>query len=156
MQANSWHQKSFHFHLSFWIWKVWKGRKKVTKIWIFQEPKELFGWKKPFFIVAKEKKVNKNRWIIWWKSKKEWTQVLKGKKVRLIESQAKMQMEALKTACKEIKFHIWMYDRKIMNKHVNDNKIKTYNNWKINVEVLLQMTINSNHLFWKSCSRYFV
>ena len=28
MQTNSWH-KLFHFHLSLWIWKVWKGRKKI-------------------------------------------------------------------------------------------------------------------------------
>ena len=27
MQANSWHYKLFHFHLPFWIWKVWKGKK---------------------------------------------------------------------------------------------------------------------------------
>ena len=27
MQANSWHHKLFHFHLFFWIWKVWKGGK---------------------------------------------------------------------------------------------------------------------------------
>ena len=27
MQANSWHHKLFHFHLFFWIWKVWKGKK---------------------------------------------------------------------------------------------------------------------------------
>ena len=25
MQANSWHHKLIHFHLFFWIWKVWKG-----------------------------------------------------------------------------------------------------------------------------------
>ena len=25
MQANSWQHKLFHFHLSFWIWKMWKG-----------------------------------------------------------------------------------------------------------------------------------
>ena len=24
MQANSWHHTLLHFHLSFWIWKVWK------------------------------------------------------------------------------------------------------------------------------------
>ena len=28
MQVNSWHHKLFHFHLSFWIWKVWKEREK--------------------------------------------------------------------------------------------------------------------------------
>ena len=27
MQANSWHHKLFHFHLSFWIWKVRKEEK---------------------------------------------------------------------------------------------------------------------------------
>ena len=27
MLANSWHHKLFHFHLSFRIWKVWKGKK---------------------------------------------------------------------------------------------------------------------------------
>ena len=27
-QVNSWHHKLFHFQLSFWIWKVWKGKKK--------------------------------------------------------------------------------------------------------------------------------
>ena len=31
MQVNSWHHKLFHFHLSFWIWKVWKGREKIQK-----------------------------------------------------------------------------------------------------------------------------
>ena len=36
--------KSFHFHLHFWIWKVWKGR--GHKIWISRERKELFRWKK--------------------------------------------------------------------------------------------------------------
>ena len=29
--------KLFHFHLSLWIWKVWKGRKKITKSWISRE-----------------------------------------------------------------------------------------------------------------------
>ena len=27
MQANSWHRKLFYFHLSLWIWKVWKEEK---------------------------------------------------------------------------------------------------------------------------------
>ena len=61
MQANSWH-KLFHFHLSFWIWKVWKGRGKITKAWISRERKELFRWNKSIF---------HNFWraIIWWKNK---------------------------------------------------------------------------------------
>ena len=49
MQANSWRHKLFHFHLFFWIWKVWKGRGKITKIWISQEQKELFRWNKKHF-----------------------------------------------------------------------------------------------------------
>ena len=27
MQVSWWHHKSFHFHLSFWIWNLWKGKK---------------------------------------------------------------------------------------------------------------------------------
>ena len=46
MQANSWHHKLFHFHLFFWIWKVWKGRGKIIKIWISREQKKLFRWNK--------------------------------------------------------------------------------------------------------------
>ena len=62
MQANSWHHKLFHFHLFFWIWKVWKGRGKITKNWISQEQKELFRWnKKPFSQFLKA--------IICWKNK---------------------------------------------------------------------------------------
>ena len=37
MQASLWHHKLFHFHLPFWIWKVWKGRDKIKKIWISRE-----------------------------------------------------------------------------------------------------------------------
>ena len=63
MQANSWHCKLFHFRLSFWIWKVWKGREKNTKIWISWERKELYRWNKNIF---------HSFWrvIIWWKNKK--------------------------------------------------------------------------------------
>ena len=43
------YHKLFHFHLSFWIWKVWKQRKKVTKIWILWQRKELFRWNKRHF-----------------------------------------------------------------------------------------------------------
>ena len=46
MPANSWHHKLFHFHLPFWIWKVWKGREKIIKTWISWERKELFKWNK--------------------------------------------------------------------------------------------------------------
>ena len=54
MQVNSWHHKLFHFYLSFWICKVWKGREKITKIWISWKQKELFRWNKNFFVVFKE------------------------------------------------------------------------------------------------------
>ena len=58
MQAKLWH-KLFHFNLPFWIWKVWKGRRKVTKMWIsrsfLDEIENIFHsfW----------------RSIIWWKNK---------------------------------------------------------------------------------------
>ena len=59
MQANSWHHKLFQFHTSFWIWKVWKGREKITDIWISREQKELFRWNEKHFsqfLVKKTKK----------------------------------------------------------------------------------------------------
>ena len=31
MQANAWHHKLFHFHLSFWIWKCEKEGGKLQK-----------------------------------------------------------------------------------------------------------------------------
>ena len=49
MHANSWHHKLFHLHLSFWIWKLWKERGKITKIWISREQKDLFRWNKKHF-----------------------------------------------------------------------------------------------------------
>ena len=49
MQASSWHHNLFHFHLPFWIKKLWKGREKITKIWISREQKELFRWNKKNF-----------------------------------------------------------------------------------------------------------
>ena len=49
MQANSWHHKLFHFLLPLSIWKLWKGREKMLKIWIPQERKDLFGWNKKHF-----------------------------------------------------------------------------------------------------------
>ena len=41
MQANSWHHKLFHFHLSFCIWKVWKG-KKLQKFEYLENKKRSF------------------------------------------------------------------------------------------------------------------
>ena len=52
MQADSWHHKLFHFHLLFWIWKVWKGREKITKLWISRERKELFRWPKKTSVIV--------------------------------------------------------------------------------------------------------
>ena len=31
MQVNWWHHKLFHFYLSFWIWKLLKGKRKLQK-----------------------------------------------------------------------------------------------------------------------------
>ena len=42
MQVNWCHDKLFDFHFSFWIWKLWRGREKITKIWIYREGKEFF------------------------------------------------------------------------------------------------------------------
>ena len=39
MQVNWWHQKLFHFHWSLRILKLWRGREKIIKIWIFWERK---------------------------------------------------------------------------------------------------------------------
>ena len=46
---DAWRHKLFYFHLFFWIWKVWKGRGKITKIWISREWKEPFRWNKKHF-----------------------------------------------------------------------------------------------------------
>ena len=35
--------------VSSWIWNIWKGREKITKISISQERKELFRWNKKYF-----------------------------------------------------------------------------------------------------------
>ena len=69
MQDNSWHHKLFHFHLFFSIWKVWKGRGKITKTWISREWKELFRWnKKHFFTVFEGLSFGKKikLWKKWW------------------------------------------------------------------------------------------
>ena len=60
MQANSWH-KLFYFHLSLWIWKVWKG-KKLQKSEYLENKKSFFDEIKNFF---------HSFWraIIWWKNK---------------------------------------------------------------------------------------
>ena len=60
MQANSWHHKLFHFHLSFLVWKVWKG-KKYKKLNI-SRTKTAFEMKK--------KNIFHRFWraIIWWKN----------------------------------------------------------------------------------------
>ena len=49
MQANSWHHKLFQFHLSFWVWKMWKVRQKITKTWISREQNKFFWWNKKHF-----------------------------------------------------------------------------------------------------------
>ena len=41
MQASSRHHKLFHFHLSFCIWKVWKG-KKLQKFEYLENKKRSF------------------------------------------------------------------------------------------------------------------
>ena len=48
MQVNSWH-KSFHFYLPLPIWKVWKGREKITKIRISENEKSFLDEIKNIF-----------------------------------------------------------------------------------------------------------
>ena len=59
MEANLWH-KLFHFHLSFWIWEVWKGRKKLQKFEYLENEKSFLDEIKNIF---------HSFWraIIWWK-----------------------------------------------------------------------------------------
>ena len=64
MQANSWH-KLFHFHLSFCIWKVWKGREKIQKLEYLENEKSFLDEIKNTFhsfsraIIWKNKKNDK-------------------------------------------------------------------------------------------------
>ena len=61
MQANSWH-KLFHFHLSFWVWKVLKGREKLQKFEDLENKKSFFDEiKNTFYTFLKA--------IIWCKNK---------------------------------------------------------------------------------------
>ena len=60
MKANSWHRKLFHFHLSFWIWKVWKGEEKLQKFEYLEneksfldEIKNIFQFLKGYHLVKK-------------------------------------------------------------------------------------------------------
>ena len=49
MQVSSWHHKLFHFHLSFWIWKVWKGREKLQKFEYLENEKSFLDERKYTF-----------------------------------------------------------------------------------------------------------
>ena len=51
MQANLWHHKLFHFHLPFWIWKVWKGREKIQNLEYLDNEKSFFDEIKNIFTV---------------------------------------------------------------------------------------------------------
>ena len=48
MHVNSWHQL-FHFHLSFWIWKVRKGREKLQKFEYLENEKSFLDEIKNIF-----------------------------------------------------------------------------------------------------------
>ena len=49
MQANSWHHKLFHFCLTFWIWKVWKGKEKIQKFEYLENEKSFLDETKSIF-----------------------------------------------------------------------------------------------------------
>ena len=61
MQANSWHHKLFHFHLSFRTWKVWKGV-KIQKLKYLENEKNFLDEIKNIFHSFW-------RTIMWWKNK---------------------------------------------------------------------------------------
>ena len=42
MQTSSWHHKLFHFHLSFFIWRVWKEWGKLQKFEYLEKEKSFF------------------------------------------------------------------------------------------------------------------
>ena len=49
MQVILWHHKLFHFHLSFWIWKVGKGREKLQKFEYLENEKSFLDEIKNIF-----------------------------------------------------------------------------------------------------------
>ena len=51
IQSNSWDHKLFHFHLSFGILKLWKGREKIAKTWISRMKKAFLMKWKTFLII---------------------------------------------------------------------------------------------------------
>ena len=57
------HDKLLHFHLSLWIWKVWKGREKLQKFEYLQKERSILDEIKSIFCSIW-------RSIIWWKNKK--------------------------------------------------------------------------------------
>ena len=63
MQVNLWHHKLFHFHMSFPIWKVWKGTKKLHKFEYLENKKNFLDEIKYIFHTFQ-------RASIWWKNKK--------------------------------------------------------------------------------------
>ena len=62
MEANLWDHKLFHFHLPFWIWKVWKGNEKLQKFKYLKNEKSF---------PDEMKKIFYSFWrpLIWWKNK---------------------------------------------------------------------------------------
>ena len=50
MQVNWWHHKSFHFHLSFWIWKLWRGRAELQKFEYLENEKSFLDEIKNIFL----------------------------------------------------------------------------------------------------------
>ena len=61
MQTNWWHHILFHFLFPFSIWKVWKGKEKITKTWISWKRNELFRWNaynnKDSLLISKHKEI---------------------------------------------------------------------------------------------------
>ena len=88
MQVKSCHHKSFHFHLNFWIWKVWKGKKLQKFEYLkneksfFYEIKSIFQFSRAF-IWRKNKNLIKNSGHKLWNYKM--TETLKSSEKQFIK-----------------------------------------------------------------------
>ena len=65
MPADSWHYKLFHFKLLFWVWELWKGRKKIeypdNKKSFLDEIKSIFTDLKGCHFEKRKKKKKKKK-----------------------------------------------------------------------------------------------
>ena len=88
LQVSSWHHKLFHFHLTFLIWKVWKGREKTQKFKYLKNEKSFLDEINNIF---------RSFWkaIIWWKIK-TWKKIADTSFKSLPFSSLRLQWEKIR------------------------------------------------------------